>query len=108
MSTYTLFPFDIAPRVPFRFDGRILFKNDCFELVHLTLQQGEGMEPHIQPMDIVFFVAEGAGTLVVGEEVVEVIANTTIHVHAGISRSWTNTGSGPLKILVSKLLSSTK
>ena len=100
MSDYTLYPFETAPRVPFRFDGRILFTSNRFELVHLTLQPGEGMEPHIQPVEIVFFVAEGTGTLAVGEEVVEVAPETTIKIEAGISWSWTNTGSSPFKILV--------
>ncbi|MEI6683353.1 MAG: cupin domain-containing protein [Bacteroidota bacterium] len=104
MPDYTLYPFDTAPRVPFRFDGRILFTSDRFELVHLTLQPGEGMEPHIQPMEIVFFVAEGAGTLAVGRELIEVAPQTTIKIEAGIPRSWTNTGNIQLKILVGKLL----
>ncbi|MEI7662187.1 MAG: cupin domain-containing protein [Bacteroidota bacterium] len=103
MSFYTLCPFTSAPRVPFRFDGRVLFKDDRFELVHLTLQPGEGMDPHIQPMDVVFFVTEGSGLLTVGNDVIEVPQGTTIHINAGVLRAWTNTGSQPLKILVSKL-----
>ena len=103
MPFYTLFPFTSAPRVPFRFDGRILFKDDRFELVHLTLQPGEGMDPHIQPMDVVFFVAEGSGLLTVGNDVIEVPQGTTIHIKEGVSRAWANAGSQPLKILVSKL-----
>jgi mannose-6-phosphate isomerase-like protein (cupin superfamily) len=101
---YSICTPDNAPCVPFRFDGRILFTSPRYELVHLTLQPGEGMEPHVQPMDVVFFVVEGSGSLTIGEELLEINANTTVHVKAGISRAWTNTGNQPLKILVNKLL----
>ena len=104
MSSFTLYPFSSAPRVSFRFDGRILYTSDRFELIHLVLQPGESMEPHTQPIDIVFFVAEGEGSLAVDGEVMEVPAKSTVHVKAGVSRSWANTGQVPLILLVSKIL----
>jgi quercetin dioxygenase-like cupin family protein len=55
-------------------------------------------------MDVVFFVSEGSGTLAAGNEVIEVSHDTAIHIKAGVSRAWTNTGDRLLKILVSKLL----
>ena len=104
MPDYTLYPFDSAQRVPFKFDGRILFSSDGYELVHLNLLPGEGMDMHAQPMDVVFFVVEGHGELAIGDELFEIFASTTVHVNAGVLRAWTNTGTRPLKILVSKLL----
>ena len=105
MPEYTIFPYSSAPRVPFKSDGRILFTSESFELIHLTLQAGEGMEPHIQPMEVVFFILEGEGTLRVGNETLEIMAGTTVHVNAGVARAWHNREQHPLKILVSKLLS---
>jgi mannose-6-phosphate isomerase-like protein (cupin superfamily) len=110
MPDYTLYPISAAPRIPFKFDGRILYSSEKFELVYLTLQPGEEMEKHIQPIDVVFFVLEGTGTLDIGHpeslrEIIEVAPNMTIHVKAGISRAWRNTGDRQLKILVNKLLS---
>ena len=103
-KTHATCTLDAAPRVPFRFDGRILYTSDRFELIHLTLQPGEGMNPHIQPMDVVFFVTEGAGSLAIGDEVIEVSNDTAVHIKAGVLRAWRNTGQVPLKILVNKLL----
>ena len=106
---YTICSLDNAPRVPFKFDGRILFSSGRYELVHLTLQPGDGMEAHTQPMDVVFYVTEGTGTLAIGDpgshqEMVEVGCDTAVHLKAGISRAWKNTGGQPLLILVNKLL----
>ncbi len=102
-ATYSIDLLVNAPRVPFKFDGRILFSSGQGELIHLTLQPGEGMNPHEQPMDVVFFVIEGTGRLTVGEDSVLVTENTTIHLLRGVQRAWTNAGNTPLRILVSKL-----
>ena len=103
-ENYSIFLLDDSPRVPFQFDGRILYSCSGYELVHLNLQPGEGMEPHAQPFDVVFFIAEGCGTLTVGDEQIETGINTAVHVPAGVRRAWKNTGNIPLRILVNKLL----
>ncbi len=104
MSEYQIILFDQAPKVPFNLDGRKLFTSENLEIIHLTLQPGEGMEPHSQPMDVVFFVLEGTGTLNVANDSLEATANTTIYVKSGTQRSWANSGSDPLLILVNKLI----
>ncbi len=103
MPDYQIIHYEDAPGVPFKLDGRKLFISEKFELIHLTLLPGEGMDPHAQPMDVVFFVLEGAGTLSVGDESIVAGTNTTIHVRSGVQRAWNNTGSQPLRILVNKL-----
>jgi len=104
MSDYIIQPISSASLVPFKFDGRILFSSDNVELIHLTLQPGEGMDQHIQPLDVVFFVLEGTGSLLVGEDMLIITVNTTVYVKEGAYRSWTNNGPGPLRILVYKLI----
>lgn len=104
MSDFTLYPFSSAPRVPFNFDGRVLYASGRYEMVHLTLQPGEGMAMHAQPTDVVFFVLAGTGTLAAGEESVVAEENATVHIPAGVQRAWCNTGTVPLRILVNKLL----
>ncbi len=93
-----------APRVPFKFDGRILHTSGRYELVHLTLQPGEEMEMHTQPMDVVFFVAEGSGTLRAGGEIMQIEENTAVSVAKRVMRAWSNEGVGPVRILVNKIL----
>jgi len=101
---YSVCTLEKAPGVPFKFDGRILFVSDRYELIHLTLQPGEGMEPHVQPMDVVFFVLEGSGLLTIGQAALEISTTATVHVKADVSRAWKNNGDRPLKILVNKLM----
>ena len=104
MSDYHITPFYDATRVPFKLDGRKLFTSDMLEMVHLTLQPGEIIDPHAQLMDVVFFVLEGTGTLTVGDESIVAGENTTIQVRSGVQRAWSNTGNKPLRLLVNKLM----
>ncbi|HNY01251.1 MAG TPA: cupin domain-containing protein [Bacteroidales bacterium] len=93
-----------APRVPFKFDGRILHTSDRYELVHLTLHPGEAMDMHAQPFDVVFYVDGGTGTLQAGEERFQIEAGTAVHVAKGVMRAWSNPGAEPLRVLVNKIL----
>lgn len=104
MPGYTLQQFSSAPRVPFKLAGRILFSDGRYELLHLTLLPGDHMDIHTQQVDVVFFVVEGTGTLTVGEETIEAVENTAIHVRSGVPRAWANSGNQPVRILVNKLL----
>jgi len=103
---YTIIPFDAAEKVPFNLDGRILYKGDRCELVHLTLQPGETLGLHDQPFDVVFHVLSGEGILMAGSEEIRAVASTTIEMKKGMLRGWKNTGEDKLKLLVIKLITS--
>jgi quercetin dioxygenase-like cupin family protein len=91
-----------APKVPFNLDGRIMYSSDKLELIYLVLQPGEGMDLHTQPFDVVFFVISGNGTLFLSENSAEGTPGTCIHVPAGTSRGWRNTGNTEFKVIVVK------
>lgn len=91
-----------APRVPFKFDGRIMYSSPMVEVIHLTLKPGEQMEPHVQPFDVVFFVLEGKGVLETGDDQIVGTENTCIWMEAGKNRNWKNPEGVDLKILVFK------
>lgn len=103
MNDYQITKLDVATRVPFKFDGRILFSSDRFEMVHLSLVSGEAMDLHIQPFDVVFYLLEGSGILTIGLEEHEIQPETSIMVKAGVTRAWKNNGNIVIKILVCKL-----
>lgn len=107
MPTHTILPLSKSPHVPFDLDGRIVFTSPEYELIHLTLQPGEEVEIHKQPFDVIFYVMEGRGTLMAGDDRVEVASDTAVLVAAGVLRAWKNTGAIPLRILVNKLLTKT-
>lgn len=101
---YSVTRLDSASRVPIALDGRIMYSSGRFEVIHLTLQPGEGMELHVMPFEVIFFVREGSGTLMFEEEQVAGTPGDCIRVEPGVKRGWKNTGTLPLRILVMKLL----
>ncbi|HNW75893.1 MAG TPA: cupin domain-containing protein [Bacteroidales bacterium] len=101
--THFITSLESAPPVQGTLDGRILFTSDRFEVVHLTLKPGEGMELHSMPFEVVFFVREGEGTLRIEEERLHAIAGDCIHVEHGVKRGWKNNSDQLLKVLVLKL-----
>jgi quercetin dioxygenase-like cupin family protein len=102
MSELRITHLESAPAVPFKLDGRIMYSSDRLELIHLILQPGEGMDLHTQPFDVVFFVISGNGTLFLSENSAEGNPGTCIHVPAGTSRGWRNTGKTEFRVLVVK------
>jgi quercetin dioxygenase-like cupin family protein len=72
-------------------------------LVHLSLEPGQTIAPHEAPMDVLFFVLEGAGVAPVGDESIPVAADTLLENPKGNPHGFSNTGSGPMRILAVKL-----
>jgi quercetin dioxygenase-like cupin family protein len=93
-----------AEKVPFNLDGRIMFKSDKNELIHLTLQPGEELPAHTNPFDVVFYVLEGNGVLSVANDSFKMKQDQTFDVKEGIMRAWKNEGESLLRILVIKIL----
>lgn len=91
-----------APHVPFKLDGRIMFSSKKLELIHLSLQPGEQMDPHSQPFDVVFYVISGNGILDLQEQSVAGTPGTCIHVPAGMQRGWKNNSNEEFRVLVVK------
>ena len=59
---------------PHKVDTRLLYDNDNAQAVHITLQPGETLKPHITPVDVFFYILEGTPTVHIGdkEQIVEV------------------------------------
>jgi quercetin dioxygenase-like cupin family protein len=102
--SYTVTNLDSAPRLQIPLDARIVHTSENFEVVHLALKPGEGMDLHEMPFPVVFFVREGSGTLCFEQEELKAVPGDCIRVEPGVKRGWKNTGTRKLKILVMKLL----
>jgi mannose-6-phosphate isomerase-like protein (cupin superfamily) len=102
MIPYKILSLDDAPEVKINPNGKILYTSENIEMVHLTMKQGETMERHSQPFEVVFFVIYGTGVLDVRNDQIMATPNTCIHVAKGALRRWRNTGVSDLKILVIK------
>ena len=102
MSNLKITNLEDAPKVPFKLDGRILFSSEKLELIHLTLQPGEKMEPHSQPFDVVFYVLSGNGILDLPDQSVDGASGTCILIPAGMQRGWKNNTNREFRVLVVK------
>ena len=80
-----------------------LFGKRFYLLIILKLKSGEALKPHITPVDVYFYVLEGTGIVLVGDEKNEVSEGTLIDSPKGIVHCWFNESDKPLRILVNKV-----
>ena len=99
-----LIDLNTAEKVPFNLDGRIMFDSDRVQLVHLTIHPGEEVEKHSNPFDVVFYVLEGEGIIIQGDDTIIMNENQTIDIPAGVIRGCKNISKEILRILVVKIL----
>jgi len=93
-----------SPKVPFDLDAFILHSEKPVELVLLLLKPGENLEKHKNPFDVIFFVNEGEGVLVVENEQYSLKKNDVLKVTSDQSRAWENSTEKDLRLLVIKLI----
>jgi quercetin dioxygenase-like cupin family protein len=93
-----------APKVPVPFDARIMHGTGPVEVIHILLQPGEGVPPHDNPFDVLFYVLEGEGELTIENRARHVAADSLIAISTGTLRGWKNTGTDPVRLLVIKLM----
>ncbi|MBI4915039.1 MAG: cupin domain-containing protein [Acidobacteria bacterium] len=71
-------------------------------VAHITLGPGEALKRHTTPVDVFFYVLEGAGTVEIGAEKAEVSRDMLIESPAGIPHALANPGAAPFRFLVVK------
>ena len=79
-----------------------LYDTDDAQVMHLTLAPGQALKKNLTPVDVFFYVLEGKGTVLIGEEEQEVGPDTLIESPKDIVHAWTNTGTAPFRVLVVK------
>jgi len=87
---------------PHKVDVRRLYDKDSAQVMHMTLQPGEGLKPHITPVDVFFYVLEGKPTVLVGEESIQVEKDNLVESPAHIIHSLSNESDSIARILVVK------
>jgi mannose-6-phosphate isomerase-like protein (cupin superfamily) len=91
-----------AVKVPFDLDGRIMHTGTKTEIIRLILKEEETLEKHGNPMGAVFYILKGEGLLIVDEEHHHMQKDNCIYIEKDVLRSWENTGTVELEILVIK------
>ena len=80
-----------------------LYDTENALVVHLQLEPGESLKPHITPVDVFFYVLEGTGVVSVGKEKLEVSEGTLVESPKDIVHCWYNESDKPLRVLVNKV-----
>lgn len=87
---------------PHKVDVRRLYDKDNAQAMHITLQPGEALKPHITPVDVFFFVLEGTPDILVGEMKQTIEPNTLVESPKDIVHCLYNNSENPARILVVK------
>lgn len=87
---------------PHKMDVRKLYDKDSAQVMHITLQAGEALKPHITPVDVFFYILEGTPEVLVGEEQIEVHADSLVESPKDIVHCLYNNSNKVARILVVK------
>ncbi len=87
---------------PHKVDTRLLYDNDSAQAVHITLQVGETLKPHITPVDVFFYILEGTPTVHIGDKEQMVEADSLVVSPKDIVHYISNTSTQLARILVVK------
>lgn len=92
-----------AARVPIDRDGRILYRAEKNEIIHITLQPTETIPVHSNPVDAIFFIVEGIATLLTDSESIIMNPNDSIFIGQTINRGLANNTDNIVRLLVFKM-----
>jgi quercetin dioxygenase-like cupin family protein len=87
---------------PHKVDVRKLYDTEHAQAVHITLQPGEALKPHITPVDVFFYILEGTPEVLVGDERVTTEADNLIESPREIPHCLYNNSGSLARILVVK------
>ena len=82
--------------------GRALHSSPDVVIIHITVQPGSSIKPHVTPVDMEFFVLEGSGVFLLGEESTQAGVGTLLPSPRGVPHGIKNTGPGILRVLAIK------
>jgi len=88
---------------PHHVDARKLCEIPHAVVVMITLQPGESLKRHVTPVDVIFYVLEGTGTVEIGDERATVGKDTLIESPARIPHRWINESGSVFRVLVIKV-----
>jgi mannose-6-phosphate isomerase-like protein (cupin superfamily) len=87
---------------PHGVDVRHLYSTPHVMVSQITLQPGEAVKPHKAPVDVVFYVLEGAPLFDVAGETVQATVDTLVPSASGHLHAIRNPGPGTARFLVVK------
>ena len=83
-------------------DVRKMYDKDTAQAMHIKLNPGEALKPHITPVDVFFYVLEGSPEILVGDEKVQVDQDSVVESPKDIVHCLYNNTNSVARILVVK------
>lgn len=87
---------------PHKLDVRKLYDKDTAQAMHIILEAGESLKPHITPVDVFFYVLEGTPEILVGKEKQTVEADCLVESPKDIPHCISNNSDKMVRVLVVK------
>ena len=87
---------------PHKVDVRKLYDHNSAQAMHMTLQPGESLKPHITPVDVFFYILEGTTDVRVGDETIAVEKDCLVESPKDIVHCLSNSSGSVTRILVVK------
>ena len=87
---------------PHGVDVRQMYNHDNAQAMHITLQPGQSLRPHITPVDVFFYVLEGTPDIQVGDEIVTIQKDSLVESPKDIVHCISNKSNLIARILVVK------
>jgi quercetin dioxygenase-like cupin family protein len=87
---------------PHKVDVRKLYDYENAQAMHITLQPGESLKPHITPTGVFFYILEGTVVVRVGDEVQSVEKDHLVESPEDIVHCLSNHATETARILVVK------
>lgn len=87
---------------PHKVEIRKLYDYDNAQAMHITLNAGETLKPHITPVDVFFYILEGDVDVRIGDETITIGKNNLIESPKNIVHCLSNNSNNIAKILVVK------
>ncbi len=83
-------------------EAKLLYDHKSAQAVHITLKVGEGLKPHITPVDVFFYILEGKATILVGKEEFIAEKDELVESPANIVHCISNKSNDVVRVLVVK------
>ena len=83
-------------------DARELYSKDTAQAIHIKLEAGESLKPHITPVDVFFYVLEGTPEILVGKETQTVEPDCLVESPKDIPHCISNNSDKVVRVLVVK------
>lgn len=87
---------------PHQVDVRRLYDHDSAQVMHITLQPGQSLKPHITPVDVFFYILEGDVDVLVGDETITIGKDNLVESPKDIIHCLSNSSGSIARILVVK------